>query len=305
MAGMRTKTCSGTPRQRRYGSMRFAHLTARERPLAVVEGDRVAALAMEGIATVDDLLAAGPDAWDAARDAAPAALEDGGEPLQPGMLDAPLKAPSKIACVGLNYHDHCRETGMAAPERPLIFAKFPSSLVGPDAAIESPDGLTEQVDWEVELAVVIGRRIRHASERAALDAIFGYTAANDVSARDLQFADQQWVRAKSIDTFCPVGPVIVTPDEFGDPQQKRLVARVNGETMQDSTTAEMIFGVAEIVSFLSQACTLEPGDLILTGTPWGVGGFRDPPVFLKPGDTIEIEVEGVGVLANDVRRNST
>jgi 2-keto-4-pentenoate hydratase/2-oxohepta-3-ene-1,7-dioic acid hydratase in catechol pathway len=281
--------------------MRFAHLKAADRPLAVVDGDRVAAIAMDGIATVDELIASGPATWDAAR----TATLDAGEPLQPGTLDAPLKAPSKIACVGLNYHDHCRETGMAVPERPLIFAKFPSSLVGPDAAIEWPVGLTEQVDWEVELAVVIGRRIRHASESEALDAIFGYTAANDVSARDLQFADQQWVRAKSIDGFCPIGPVIVTPDEFGDPQDKRLTSRVNGETMQDSTTAEMIFGVAEIVSFLSRACTLEPGDLILTGTPWGVGGFRDPPVFLKPGDTVEIEVEGVGVLANNVGRSTT
>ena len=284
--------------------MRFAHVTGAERPLAVVEGARVATLAVDGAATVDELIAAGPAAWEAARVVARAALEDG-EALEPGMLDAPLKSPSKIACVGLNYHDHARETGMAAPERPLIFAKFPSSLVGPGAAIEWPDGLTEQVDWEVELAVVIGRRIRHASEREALEAIFGYTVANDVSARDLQFADQQWVRAKSIDSFCPLGPVIVTPDEFGDPQDKRLVTRVNGETMQDSTTAEMIFGVAEIVSFLSRACTLEPGDLILTGTPWGVGGFRDPPVFLKPGDTVEVEVEGVGVLANNVGRNTT
>ena len=284
--------------------MRFAHVTGAERPLAVVEGDRVATLAVDGAATVDELIAAGPAAWEAARVVARAALEDG-EALEPGMLDAPLKSPSKIACVGLNYHDHTRETGMAAPERPLIFAKFPSSLVGPGAAIEWPDGLTEQVDWEVELAVVIGRRIRHASEREALEAIFGYTAANDVSARDLQFADQQWVRAKSIDSFCPLGPVIVTPDEFGDPQDKRLVTRVNGETMQDSTTAEMIFSVAEIVSFLSRACTLEPGDLILTGTPWGVGGFRDPPVFLKPGDTVEVEVEDVGVLANNVGRNTT
>jgi 2-keto-4-pentenoate hydratase/2-oxohepta-3-ene-1,7-dioic acid hydratase in catechol pathway len=273
--------------------MRFAHLKGAARPLAVVDGDRVAPLELDGIATVDDLIAAGPQAWKAG-------AREGGEPLQPGMLDAPLKTPSKIACVGLNYHDHCRETGMPAPKRPLIFAKFPSSLTGPDATIEWPDGLTEQVDWEAELAVVIGRRIRHASESEALDAIFGYTAANDVSARDLQFADQQWVRAKSIDGFCPLGPFIVTPDEFGDPQDKRLTARVNGETMQDSTTAEMIFGVAEIVSFLSHACTLEPGDLILTGTPWGVGGFRDPPVFLEPGDTVEIEVEGVGVLANEV-----
>jgi 2-keto-4-pentenoate hydratase/2-oxohepta-3-ene-1,7-dioic acid hydratase in catechol pathway len=285
--------------------MRLAHLTAAERPLAVVEGERVAALAIDGLTTVDELIAAGPDAWEAARDAAPRVLESDGEPLRPGMLDAPLTAPSKIACVGLNYHDHCRETGMAAPERPLIFAKFASSLTGPDASIEWSDRLTEQVDWEAELAVVIGRRTREASEREALAAIFGYTAANDVSARDLQFADHQWVRGKSLDTFCPVGPVIVTPDEFGDPQDKRLVARVNGETMQDSTTAEMIFGVAEIVSFLSQACTLEPGDLILTGTPWGVGAFRDPPVFLSPGDSVEIEVEEVGVLANNVGRNTT
>jgi 2-keto-4-pentenoate hydratase/2-oxohepta-3-ene-1,7-dioic acid hydratase in catechol pathway len=284
--------------------MRLAHLNAAARPLAVVEGDRVAPLAMDGLATVDDLIGAGPDAWEAARAASATALE-AGEALRPGMLDAPLASPSKIACVGLNYRDHCRETGMAAPERPLIFAKFPSSLVGPDTAIEWPNGLTEQVDWEVELAVVIGRRIRHAGAAEALDAIFGYTAANDVSARDLQFADQQWVRAKSIDSFCPLGPVIVTPDEFGDPQDKRLITRVNGDAMQDSTTAEMIFGVAEIISFLSRACTLEPGDLILTGTPWGVGGFRDPPVFLAPGDTVEVEVEGVGVLANNAGRSST
>jgi 2-keto-4-pentenoate hydratase/2-oxohepta-3-ene-1,7-dioic acid hydratase in catechol pathway len=284
--------------------MRFAHLRDAERPLAVVEEGRVARLPIDGVATIDELIAAGSKAWEAAREAGAGTIQDG-EPLRPGMLAAPLTTPSKIACVGLNYHDHCRETGMAAPERPLIFAKFPSSLTGPDAPIEWPDGLTEQVDWEVELAVVIGRRIRDAGEDEALEAVFGYTAANDVSARDLQFADQQWVRAKSIDSFCPLGPVIVTPDEFGDPQNKGLLARVNGQTMQDSTTAEMIFGVAEIVSFLSRACTLEPGDLILTGTPWGVGGFRDPPVFLQPGDTVEVEVEGIGVLANDIGRKTT
>ena len=282
--------------------MRFAHLKDAERPLAVVDGDRVAPFSLDGIATIEELIAAGPDAWESARDAAKA---EQGQPLWPGLLGAPLSAPSKIACVGLNYHDHCRETGMEPPERPLIFAKFSSSLTGPDSAIEWPAGLTEQVDWEAELAVVIGRRIKAASEPEALEAVFGYTAANDVSARDLQFSDQQWVRGKSLDTFCPVGPVVVTADEFGDPQDKRLLARVNGETMQDSTTAEMIFGVAEIVSFLSHACTLEPGDLILTGTPWGVGGFRDPPIFLAPGDTVEIEVEGIGVLNNEVGRNTT
>jgi 2-keto-4-pentenoate hydratase/2-oxohepta-3-ene-1,7-dioic acid hydratase in catechol pathway len=281
--------------------MRVAHLKAAARPLAVVHDGRVTPLSLEGIATVDDLIAAGPDAWRAAE----SAPNRGGEPLRPGMLAAPLAAPSKIACVGLNYHDHCRETGMAAPERPLIFAKFPSALAGPDEEVAWPEGLTEQVDWEAELAVVIGRRIRRAEPAEALEAVFGYTAANDLSARDLQFADQQWVRAKSIDGFCPLGPAIVTADEFGDPQDKRLISRVNGQTMQDSTTAEMIFGVAEIVSFLSHACTLEPGDLILTGTPWGVGGFREPPVFLGPGDTVEVEVEGVGVLANDIGRNMT
>jgi 5-carboxymethyl-2-hydroxymuconate isomerase len=276
--------------------MRFAHLAGRERPLAVVEDDIVAPLDLDGIDTIDELVAAGPDAWQSARNAP----RENGEPLRPGLLDAPLRNPSKIACVGLNYHDHCRETGMEPPPRPLIFAKFPSSLSGPDDPLEWPEDLTQQVDWEVELAVVIGKRIRHATEGEALQAVFGYTAANDVSARDLQFADQQWVRAKSIDTFCPLGPVIVTPDEFGDPQNKALKARVNGETMQDSNTNEMIFGVAEIVSFLSHACTLEPGDLILTGTPWGVGGFRSPPVFLNEGDSVEVEVEGVGVLANEV-----
>jgi 2-keto-4-pentenoate hydratase/2-oxohepta-3-ene-1,7-dioic acid hydratase in catechol pathway len=281
--------------------MRLAHLKGAERPLAVVDDGRVMPLALKEIATVDDLIAAGPDAWRTAESAA-----DGGrgEPLRPGMLAAPLVAPSKIACVGLNYHDHCRETGMAAPERPLIFAKFPSSLAGPDEEIEWPEGLTQQVDWEVELAVVIGRRIRRAELGDALDAVFGYTAANDVSARDLQFADQQWVRSKSIDGFCPLGPAIVTADEFGDPHDKRLLSRVNGATMQDSTTAEMIFGVAEVVSFLSHACTLEPGDLILTGTPWGVGGFRDPPIYLGPGDRVEVEVEGVGILANDIGRKT-
>ena len=285
--------------------MRLAQLRGHEHSLAVVEGKRVAALHghLAGIDSMQGLIAAGPAGVEAARAAAGAALE-GAEALEPGMLDAPLHAPSKIACVGLNYRDHCRETGAEAPERPLIFAKFPSSLVGPDDAIEWPDGLTEQVDWEVELAAVIGRRVRHASEREAIDAIFGYTAANDVSARDLQFADKQWVRAKSIDTFCPLGPVVVTPDEFGDPQHKRLAARVNGEAMQDSTTAEMIFGVGEIVSFLSRAVTLEPGDLVLTGTPWGVGAFRTPPVFLAPGDTVEVEVEGIGVLSNHVGRST-
>jgi 2-keto-4-pentenoate hydratase/2-oxohepta-3-ene-1,7-dioic acid hydratase in catechol pathway len=279
--------------------MRLAHLAGHERPLAVVSNDRVAALTdhLGGLATVDDVVrsGAGPaDLW-AAADAALAASV----PLKPGMLAAPLHAPPKIACVGLNYHDHIRETGLETPERPLIFAKFGSALAGPGVPIRWPAGLTEQVDWEAELAVVIGQRLREVPVADALDGVFGYTAANDVSARDLQFADGQWVRAKSIDTFCPLGPVVVTADEY-DPANKGVASRVNGRLMQDSSTAEMIFSAAEIVSFLSRSCTLEPGDLILTGTPWGVGGFRSPPVFLDVGDVVEVEVEGIGVLANPV-----
>jgi 2-keto-4-pentenoate hydratase/2-oxohepta-3-ene-1,7-dioic acid hydratase in catechol pathway len=193
-----------------------------------------------------------------------------------------------------------RETGLAEPPRPLVFAKFLSSLAGPGEPIWWPDGLTEKVDWEAELAAVVGTRMRDVAVEDALGGLFGYTAANDVSARDLQFGDEQWVRGKSLDSFCPVGPTLVTAEEFGDPQAKRIRCRVNGEVKQDSTTAEMIFGVAEIVSFLSHNFTLEPGDLILTGTPWGVGGFADPPAFLGAGDTVEVEVEGIGVLSNPV-----
>jgi 5-carboxymethyl-2-hydroxymuconate isomerase len=161
-------------------------------------------------------------------------------------------------------------------------------------------GLTRQVDWEVELAVVIGRRARRVPAERALDHVFGYTVANDVSARDLQFSDGQWLRGKSLDTFCPLGPVVVTADEVGDPQRLGLRCRVNGATVQESSTAEMLFGVAELVAFCSRAFTLEPGDVLLTGTPWGCGAFMDPPRFLAPGDVLETEVEGIGTLRNPV-----
>lgn len=282
--------------------MRLAHIRDRTEPLAAVAADRIAPLASRlGIATVDELIAAGAERWrEAAAVAAAALASDEALALAEVELAAPILRPSKIACIGLNYRDHCRETGLGEPERPLVFAKFLSALAGPGDQIRWPHGLTEKVDWEAELAVVIGRRLRDVDPGEALEGIFGYTAANDVSARDLQAADKQWVRAKSIDGFCPVGPVLVSADEFGDPQQKRIACRVNGETKQDSSTAEMIFGVAEIISFLSHSSTLEPGDLILTGTPWGVGGWADPPVFLTAGDVVEVEVEGVGVLANPV-----
>jgi 2-keto-4-pentenoate hydratase/2-oxohepta-3-ene-1,7-dioic acid hydratase in catechol pathway len=214
-------------------------------------------------------------------------------------LRAPLR-PGKIVAIGLNYLDHVRETGMEKPTRPLVFTKFSSSVIGPSEAIEIDPGLTGRVDWEVELAVVIGRRTRRVSADTALEHVFGYTVANDVSARDLQFADGQWIRGKSLDTFCPLGPVIVTADELPDPQALRLTTRLNGEVVQDSSTSEMIFGVAELLEFCSHSFTLEPGDVVLTGTPWGCGEFMRPQRSLQPGDVVETEIEGIGVLRNPV-----
>jgi 2-keto-4-pentenoate hydratase/2-oxohepta-3-ene-1,7-dioic acid hydratase in catechol pathway len=221
-------------------------------------------------------------------------LADSSTPLR-----APLR-PGKIVCIGLNYRDHAREAGLDPPTRPLVFAKFPSAVIGPDEPILIDASLTTRVDWEVELAVVIGRRMRGVDASDALDHVFGYTVANDVSARDVQFADGQWVRGKSFDSFCPLGPVVVTRDELPDPQALALRTRVNGETVQDSSTAEMIFGVAELLASCSESFTLEPGDVVLTGTPWGCGEFMEPRRCLHPGDLVEAEVEGIGVLRNPV-----
>ena len=214
-------------------------------------------------------------------------------------LAAPLR-PGKIIAIGLNYLDHVRESGGTPPARPLVFAKFPSSVTGPEDTIAIDRRLTERVDWEVELGVVIGRRMRAVDASHALDHVFGYTVANDVSARDVQFADGQWVRGKSFDTFCPLGPVVVTADEVPDPQRLALTTRVNGEVVQQSNTSEMIFGVAELLAFCSAGFTLEPGDLLLTGTPWGCGEFMDPKRSLSAGDVVETEVEGIGTLRNRV-----
>jgi 2-keto-4-pentenoate hydratase/2-oxohepta-3-ene-1,7-dioic acid hydratase in catechol pathway len=211
----------------------------------------------------------------------------------------PIGRPQKIICVGLNYRDHAEEQGVALPERPLLFAKWPNTLIGPGDPIELP-AISRQVDFEAELGVVIGATVSRCSKENALEAVAGYVCLNDVSARDLQFADGQWVRGKALDTFCPVGPRLVPKEEVGDPQSLRIRSVLNGETMQDSTTANMVFGVAELIAFISQAITLEPGDLIATGTPDGVGVFRDPQVFLEDGDEIVIAIEGVGEIANPV-----
>jgi len=212
----------------------------------------------------------------------------------------PIERPQKIVCVGLNYRDHAEEQGTELPSAPLLFAKWPNALIGPGEPIVIPP-VTQKVDYEAELGVVIGKRVRGVSAENALEAVRGYICVNDVSARDLQFSDGQWVRGKSLDTFCPVGPEVVPADEVPDPQALSIRAIVNGEVLQDSSTANMIFSVAEIVAHVSAAITSEPGDLIATGTPAGVGVFREPQVLLQPGDEVTIEIEQIGALTNPVR----
>jgi len=210
----------------------------------------------------------------------------------------PMGLPGKIIAVGLNYHDHCRETGLKVPKEPVIFSKFTTCLVGSGADIGWDANLTDRVDYEAELAVIMGSSCRQISADVALDHVFGYSAANDVSARDLQFGDQQWVRSKSLDTFGPIGPVVVSKDEIDDPQNLEIRCLLNGQVMQQSNTREMIFSVRQIVSFCSQAFTLQAGDVILTGTPQGVGFSRKPPVYLQHGDEVVVEIEKIGQLRN-------
>jgi 5-carboxymethyl-2-hydroxymuconate isomerase len=213
-------------------------------------------------------------------------------------MPLPIDRPGKIICVGLNYSDHAEEQGVDLPTAPLLFAKWQNTLIGPGDPIVIPKVVTK-CDYEAELGVVIGSRVRDVSAANALEAVAGYAVVNDVSARDLQFADGQWTRGKSPDTFCPVGP-LVPRDEVPDPQALGIRAILNGETMQDSTTANMVFGVAEIIEYITRTITLEPGDLIATGTPAGVGAFRQPAVWMKSGDEITIEIDGVGTLTNPV-----
>lgn len=214
-------------------------------------------------------------------------------------LASPVPRPGKIICIGLNYRNHAIESGMEIPKSPIIFSKFQTSVVGSEEPILLPNG-SAQVDYEAELAFVIGRHAKNIKLEGAMDYVFGYTNFNDVSARDMQFADGQWQRGKSCDTFAPMGPFIATRDEIVDPHNLRICFRLNGETMQDSTTAELIFRIPELIEFLSSSMTLEPGDVIATGTPPGVGFARKPPVFMKDGDVAQVEIEGLGVLINPV-----
>jgi 2-keto-4-pentenoate hydratase/2-oxohepta-3-ene-1,7-dioic acid hydratase in catechol pathway len=264
----------------------------------ILEGESVKVLTSPQFpASLMEFIQAGPETLDKAKNA----LHSGKLPdlaAADVRLLTPLARPGKIVAIGLNYMDHCREQKITPPKLPVVFTKFTTSIIGPLDAITWDPKLTNQVDYEVELGVVIGTTARRVSKEQALDHVFGYTVINDVSARDLQFSDKQWVRAKSLDTFCPIGPCIVTADEIPDPQALRLTCAVNGQILQDSSTAEMIFDVAELIHYLSHSFTYEPGDLIATGTPDGVGVFRSPQIFLQNGDHVVASVERIGSLEN-------
>ena len=212
---------------------------------------------------------------------------------------APVPRPGKLICIGLNYRDHAAESKMAIPEKPVVFSKFSTAVIGPGEPVVIPSS-SSQVDYEAELAVVIGRSAKNVSVDRALDYVLGYTCFNDVSARDFQFADGKWQRGKSCDTFAPMGQTIVTTDEIPDPHKLSIKLLLNGNAMQDSNTDQLIFGVPRLIEFLSETITLEPGDVIATGTPSGVGFARKPPVFLRPGDVMQVHIEGIGELGNPI-----
>lgn len=218
-------------------------------------------------------------------------------------LRAPIRRPTKMICLGRNYRGHAQEQGAKVSESPLLFAKAPSSIIDPGQSIVIPAG-SVKVDYEGELAFVIGRRTSKVSEDRAGEAIFGYCCLNDVTDREIQFNEKQWFRSKSIDTFAPLGPWIVTPDEIGDALDLRITTKVNGQVMQSDTTGNMVFTPYDIISFVTRNMTLEPGDIISTGTPAGVGVFRDPQVFLKDGDVVEITIDGIGTLKNPVAKEA-
>ncbi len=282
--------------------MRLVSIIGEQGPaLGIVQDGRVLDLPDLGRwpMTMRGLAGAGPSALAAI--AAWATGTSGGRTMTSVRLGPPIANPGKIVAIGLNYADHAAEGNVPVPSAPLIFAKFPTTIVGPDVDVTWDRSLTDRVDYEAELGVVIGRRARNVSEADALDHVFGYTCINDVSARDLQFGDGQWIRGKSLDTFCPVGPWIVTADEIPDPQALRIACLVNGETLQDSTTANMFFSVRTLVAYCSRAFTLEPGDLIATGTPAGVGAYRQPPRMLRDGDEMIVRIESIGDLRNTCR----
>ena len=279
--------------------------TATGETLGVVVGDRwlpAAEVLAEGPGTMAELIAGGPSTL-AALDGsiASASIAERGRSLAEADLLAPVPRPGKIVAIGRNYREHAAEEGVDPPPAPLIFAKWPGSVVGSGAEVRWDPTLTAKVDYEAELAVVIGTTTRRVPIETALDHVLGYTCLNDVSARDIQFGDGQWVRGKSLDTFCPMGPALVTADEIGDPQDLAISCTVGDERVQEARTSAMYFSVAEIISYCSMSFTLEPGDVIATGTPAGVGVFREPPRFLGDGDRLTVEIERIGRLENVCR----
>ncbi len=281
------------------------------RLVSFIEGgvERLGVVTPGGVVAADELLPGGPSTMgkllDRGRDELEALREASASttvrPIERPALAAPVPRPGKIVAIGRNYREHAEEGGREVSAEPIIFAKYPTSVVGPEAVVSWRASLTAKVDYEAELAVVIGRRAREVPESDALDVVLGYTCLNDVSARDLQFGDGQYTRGKSLDTFCPMGPELVTTDEIPDPQRLGIRCIVNGEVRQSSTTAMMVFPVAELVAFASRAFTLEPGDVIATGTPAGVGHFAKPPRYLGDGDEMAVEIDGIGTLRNTCR----
>jgi 2-keto-4-pentenoate hydratase/2-oxohepta-3-ene-1,7-dioic acid hydratase in catechol pathway len=270
--------------------------------LLIRDGSRLYDVASDlGAGDVGDLFRRGPEAVDAVRHMA--SRLDGSATIAEAEADLtflpPVAHPSKIVCVGLNYRLHAQEGGVAVPTKPVLFAKFPNTLVGHGAPIVYPR-VTTQLDYEGELAVIVGRRASRVAVADALGYVGAYTILDDVSARDLQSGEPQWIRGKSLDTFAPVGPNAVIPDDGFDPATFWIRTTVSGEVRQDSSCSDMVFSVAEIIAFVSEAITLEPGDIISTGTPPGVGLGFDPPRYLSSGDTVSIEIEGIGVLSNQV-----
>ena len=274
--------------------------TKRGLRVGVVKGNNIIDLTRAGVAkTMIEFIEGGEDSLKLAR----AILKDSKAPrllLEDTRLASPIPKPGKVLCSGINYKGHAAENPNAKmPTEPFFFAKLPNTVIGNNDVIAYPKQ-TQQLDYEVEFTAVIGKRLHHAKEDAVMSSLFGYTLLHDVSARDVQFKDNQITLGKNFDGFCPIGPCIVTADEMKNPGNVGLKSRLNGKTMQDGTTADWLFPLPKLIAYLSNVMTLEPGDVVSTGTPAGVGIFQKPPVFMKIGDVVEIEAEGIGVLRNTI-----
>ena len=265
----------------------------------VIVNDQVMSLATAGFHSVQEIITGGKEALHRVKSFAETGAPDVSFPLSSVKLLAPIPRPNKIVCIGLNYRDHAIESKMEIPKIPVVFSKYPSTVIGPGAEIVLPKNSTKP-DYEAELAVVIGKNGRHIKAADWEEYVFGYTNFNDVSARDFQMATSQWMMGKTFDTFGPMGPYLVTADEVGDPHNLNISLTINGETLQNSNTKELIFRIPELIEHLSSVFTLEAGDLISTGTPSGVGLSFNPPRWLKAGDSVTVTVQGLGELTNPV-----